>query len=266
VRPYRLTARNSAVRSENKMHDDAVAREFGFRGGLVPGVDVAAYLCHPPAEAWGEDWLRSGWLRVRFVHPVYDGDDVSVEVDPDGHGLTVVDSAGAVCALGAAGLAETEGADPDVDVPDAGTRPETRPAASIPHLQATPVLGPIEAGFHADKAADYLYQIGEQLPLFREGGVAHPGWLLRQANFVLTANVRLGPWIHTSSEARLVGVVKDGARVETRARMVEAWAAKGHELVRLDVVMLADGRPVMQVDHVAIFKPRAAAPGGPARG
>jgi hypothetical protein len=79
---------------------------------------------------------------------------------------------------------------------------------------------------------------------------------------VLTANVRLGPWIHTSSEAWLIGVVKDGARVQTRASVTAAWEAKGHELVRLDVVMLADDQPVMRVDHVAIFKPRAAAPGG----
>jgi acyl dehydratase len=262
VRPYRLTARNSAVLSDNKMHDDAVARDFGFRGGLVPGVDVAAYLCHPPAEAWGEDWLGGGRLRARFVQPVYDGDTVAVEVGADGEELSVVDSAGAVCAVGGAGLGAGLGPS-DVVVPGEGVLPEpgARPAASIPLLLDTPVLGAIEAGFHADKAGDYLDQIGEQLPLFRTGGVAHPGWLLRQANFVLTANVRLGPWIHTSSEARLVGVVKDGARVQTRARVVEAWEAKGHELVRLDVVVLADDQPVMQVDHVAIFKPRSGGPG-----
>jgi len=37
---YRVAAYNTAKQSENKMHDDTVARRFGFSGGLVPGVDV----------------------------------------------------------------------------------------------------------------------------------------------------------------------------------------------------------------------------------
>ena len=40
--PFTLQAHNTAVASENRMHDDAVAREYGFSGGLVPGVDVYA--------------------------------------------------------------------------------------------------------------------------------------------------------------------------------------------------------------------------------
>jgi hypothetical protein len=36
---YRVQAYNTSKQSENKIHDDAVARRFGFSGGLVPGVD-----------------------------------------------------------------------------------------------------------------------------------------------------------------------------------------------------------------------------------
>ena len=46
--PYRVEAFNTAKASENKIHDDAVARRFGFGGGLVPGVDVYAYMAHLP--------------------------------------------------------------------------------------------------------------------------------------------------------------------------------------------------------------------------
>ena len=45
---YRVQAYNTAHSSENKIHDDAVARRFGFTGGLVPGVDVYAYMMHLP--------------------------------------------------------------------------------------------------------------------------------------------------------------------------------------------------------------------------
>ena len=60
---YELRAHNTATDSENKIHDDEVARRFGFSGGLVPGVDVYAYLTHLPAETWGSDWLERGTMR-----------------------------------------------------------------------------------------------------------------------------------------------------------------------------------------------------------
>ena len=46
LEPYRVQAFNTAKLSENKMHDDTVAKRFGFSGGLVPGVDVMAYMMH----------------------------------------------------------------------------------------------------------------------------------------------------------------------------------------------------------------------------
>ena len=55
--PYRVEAFNASKESENKIHDDAVARRFGFRGGLVPGVDVYAYMTHLPVQRWGRAWL-----------------------------------------------------------------------------------------------------------------------------------------------------------------------------------------------------------------
>ncbi len=39
---YRASARMPADPMENKIHEDALARAMGFRGGLVPGVTVYA--------------------------------------------------------------------------------------------------------------------------------------------------------------------------------------------------------------------------------
>lgn len=41
---HRVRAVNTAPDSENKMHDDRVAAQYGFQGGLVPGVTVYAYI------------------------------------------------------------------------------------------------------------------------------------------------------------------------------------------------------------------------------
>ena len=70
---YRVEAYNLSHASENKIHDDAVAQKLGFAGGLVPGVEVYAYACHPAVERWGRAWLERGHMECRFLKPVYDG-------------------------------------------------------------------------------------------------------------------------------------------------------------------------------------------------
>ena len=84
LEPYRVEAFNTAKASENKMHDDAVARKFGFSGGLVPGVDVMAYMMHLPVAAWGRAFLERGLIEARFVKPVYDGEIAEVSGEPRG--------------------------------------------------------------------------------------------------------------------------------------------------------------------------------------
>lgn len=251
---YSVVAFNTATTSANKIHDDAVAASLGFRGGLVPGVDVYAYLCHPPAERWGLDWLRHGRIHARFHRPVYDGQRVTI-TPADGGRLELCDEEGARCADGEAALGT--GAEP----PDPGRWPDV-PQTADPPPAAPEVLTPGTAfglephGFHADKAGDYLADVREDLALYADERVAHPGWILRDANYVLSANVRLGPWIHVESTVQHHGVVHDGQEVSARAIVTAEWEHKGHRFVRLDVLHLADGSPVATTDHTAIYRPR----------
>src|SRR3979490_1507114 len=102
---YRVQAYNTAKLSENKMHDDTVAKRFGFNGGLVPGVDVMAYMMHLPVAKWGRAFLERGLIEARFVKPVYDGEiaDVTGE-ESDGVLSIEVESRGQLCATGSATL------------------------------------------------------------------------------------------------------------------------------------------------------------------
>ena len=85
--PYRIEAVNTAKESENKIHDDQVARRFGFKGGLVPGVEVYAYMTHLPVARWGREWLEGGTAECRLLKPVYDGDMVTVTASETADGL-----------------------------------------------------------------------------------------------------------------------------------------------------------------------------------
>ena len=86
---YRVSAYNTAKQSENKMHDDTVAKRFGFSGGLVPGVDVMAYMMHMPVAKWGRDFLERGLIDARFVKPVYDGEIADVTAEEKDGGLSI---------------------------------------------------------------------------------------------------------------------------------------------------------------------------------
>src|SRR6201991_4836875 len=99
IEPYRVSAYNTALQSENKIHDDTVARRFGFSGGLVPGVDVFAYMSHMPVAAWGRGFLERGVMEGRFLKPVYDGEMAEVTAQEIDGGLVIkVESKGELCA------------------------------------------------------------------------------------------------------------------------------------------------------------------------
>ena len=66
---YSVRAHNGSEASENKIHDNDVARQYGFRGGLAPGVTDYAYMTRPLVEALGTAWLERGQLSARFVQP-----------------------------------------------------------------------------------------------------------------------------------------------------------------------------------------------------
>jgi hypothetical protein len=257
--PYSVVAHNTATTSTNKIHDDEVARQFGFRGGLVPGVDVYAYLTHPPAAAWGLDWLRRGTMRARFHQPVYDGDPVEVVPTGEAGELELRDSGGEVCATATASLPvdHPSPVDPGAwpDVPQATDPPPASPEVLVPGTAFA--LTPRR--FHAERAIAYLADVRETLPVYPGEGIAHPGFVLRDANHVLSANVRLGPWIHVESAVQHLGLVGDGDALTARAIVTAEWEAKGHRFVTLDVLHVVGDRPVARTTHTAIYRPRGTA-------
>ena len=249
-----LTAFNTATASTNKIHDDDVARQYGFRGGLVPGVDVYAYLTHLPVREWGRAWLEDGWMTARFITPVYDGHEVTASGRWDGDDLDLVVTDGATtCATGRAGRPAPATA---AEAPPAASLPSDPPPASASVLRPGTVLGTIVDRFDAAAHTSYLADVRETLPLYAAEGIAHPGWVLRFANSALSRNVVLGPWIHVSSDVALLGVVHDGEEVAARAVVLDEFERKGHRFVTMDVAISADDHPVQRVTHTAIHTPR----------
>ncbi|MGH7855914.1 MAG: hypothetical protein ACREQY_01190, partial [Candidatus Binatia bacterium] len=112
----RIRARNIATESENRIHDDAVAKRYGFAGGLVPGIVVYGYMTRPLLDAFGLGWLDRGGAAARFVKPCYEGEEIVVRAKGNGVSpldLVVERPGGEVCATGTAALRASPEASPN---------------------------------------------------------------------------------------------------------------------------------------------------------
>ena len=258
---YQVQAYNLSHASENRIHDDATAQRFGFTGGLVPGVEVFAYCCHPAVEKWGRAFLNRGEVAASFQKPVYDGRLATITATPDGDGLRLqVESEGLACACGFARLAATS-PDPIILADwQAPTPPESRPKASDASLAPGLWLGTQALELTPQVLADYLRHVRETAPLYAEQGIAHPGLVLRMCNWLLTQNFVLGPWIHISSSLRFHGEARQGEALTARGRIATNIERKGHRIVTIEALVLANNeRAVARVTHEAIWRPRQVA-------
>ncbi len=241
--PYRVVARNIDPDADNAIHADDVAQQHGFSGALVPGVELFAYATSPLVAAWGRQWLSTGRIDLRFRRPVYDGEELLVELT--GSDLTVTGPDGEVRSVGSAG-------------PGQGGVRGTYVEAPLPTvLPADPVPGPLGtvrvAGTLADNLA-YVDAVTEPLALYGTEGVAHPGALLRMVNLLLMSNVALGPWVHTASSCRFLRLATLPAQFAVQGVVTDLFRRNGHDYVRYDALVLADDHPVLEVDHTAIYR------------
>lgn len=258
---HRVIAFNTSHASDNKIHDDTVAKRLGFSGGLVPGVDVYAYMTHAPMSHWGLDWLRHGYMEVRLLKPVYDGAETLVRaaLDPAGAMAVSAHSGDQVCADGLARLDPSDVPDTAATAFDRAPLPayDDRPPADDETLRPGRAMGTIDEDPIGAFQEQYLVDVREDLTIFSEHDIVHPGLLLRRANMALRDNVRLGPWIHVSSKIWHLRPLGLDEPFTTRARVTRNYDRKGHLYVDLDVVIAANDRePVCRIDHSSIYVPR----------
>jgi hypothetical protein len=266
---YCVRARNTSADSENGIHDDAVAAQYGFRGGLVPGITIYAYMTVPLVERFSTRWLERGTMQVKFHEPVYDGEEVLVRSEIAGDetairvAVRVEREGGTVCATGLATLDDQTAwlgeplmdSYPKCQLPD----DESRPIASSESIVAGAPLGTLEERLDLEEAERTLLpQLEEKLGVYRgAGAVAHPFLLLAKSNYILMRNFRLGPWIHVGSDLINRGTARHGDVVSVRGRIRDRYDKKGHEFVVLDLLVVAnDDCVIQQVRHTAIYRPR----------
>jgi hypothetical protein len=73
-----VEARNWSADAEGSIHDDATASKLGFRGGTVAGSIHMDQFVPVLLEAYGDEWLRRGYLSLYFQNATTDREPVQV--------------------------------------------------------------------------------------------------------------------------------------------------------------------------------------------
>ena len=258
--PYRVEAFNASKESENKIHDDAVARRFGFKGGLVPGVDVYAYMTHLPVSRWGRAWLERGSAECRLLKPVYDGDLAVVTATESAEGLDLgIESHGELCVTARAALPTEPVALMAAfsEAPPPPPPPAERPPADERTLAVGNWFAIEPLVVTKEYAEEYLRTVRETEALYASEGLVHPGTILHIGNWALRHNVVLGPWMHVGSTVQHFAAARIGDELSARAVVTANYERKGHRFVELDVLVYTNRKtPIARIGHIAIYRPR----------
>jgi acyl dehydratase len=255
---YEVRAYNTAKASENKIHDDATAQRFGFKGGFVGGVCVYGYMSHQPLQRWGRAWLERGTGEAKFAKPVYDNEIAEVIATEDADGLALtVQSEGILCATGRAAMPINLPPPPALtDYKQVSARPERAPA----NEQTLPInswLGMNPLTITEEFLAQDIQDTRETDPIYAREKIINPGTVLRCCNWALSHNVILPAWIHMGSTVRNLGLARVGDTLNVRARITKNYEHKGHKWVELDCLVVAnETKPIVQATHIAIYRPR----------
>jgi hypothetical protein len=261
--PYTVKAVNTSTDSDNKIHDDATAKKYGFAGGLVPGVTVYAYMTQPLAATFGAAWLQRGTASVRFVKPVLDGEEVTISGEITSRdpqvgttaALRLTTKSTGECATLTATIPAGAPTPLNVAMYAEAPLPSTREPGTREWFDAHPTLGTFTVPYDATQAEDYLRMVSDTLPIYRgPSALVHPAFFTHIGNRCLRTNVIIGPWIHIGSVVRHLGGARLGDTLSGRARVRSLWEKKGRDFVELDIAILANGKPVAHVLHSAIFR------------
>ncbi|MBP1608868.1 MAG: hypothetical protein H6Q04_1103 [Acidobacteria bacterium] len=258
---YKARASVDSSDSTNLLHQDEYARKYGFSSGIVSGVSIYSYMSRSLVEFLGVDWLERGSAEVRFIHPVYDGDEIRVSgclASVTEEGTLCIDyqatnSHGIACAEGTAALpVSRQTPEPLAGNYAAGRRKMHRPI-TIETLKVGEELTPIKSPFTWNIHWEYCQKvIRDHHPVYHR--LMHPGWLLSQASLILAANYAMPPWIHVSSSVQNYQALSAEGEVETRGRVENKYEEKGAHYVVLDLGVFSQDRCLSAIHHTAIFR------------
>lgn len=278
IRSWRGLAFNQVPDSDNRIHSDELARQYGFTGALVPGVTVSSYLVQPAVVAWGLHWLERGAVHATVKAPLYDEQEFHVEVEPPikldrYHAQLFSDSR--LCATAEVWLPDALEVEPEykshVIMSDAYQAPDASRDA-MEKLREQGCLAKTFLWSAAHEMAAYLRHQADMPALLRTGsvtvdkqndsGYANMSFLLGCANRHFAAVARMSPWIHLEIRSQNFQVVPLNTPLVSEMTITDLFNKKGHEFADcvFNIFMADSKRCVCSIQQRAIYRMRNSQP------
>ena len=231
---------NQVPDSENQIHGDEVAKRFGFKGGLVPGVTVSAYLLHPVTELFGKAYLERGLSNCRVNSPLYDEEKFEVEITDlgDSHCHTCLKrEKDEFLAVAEVKIPETAPA-PPLFRGDAISSKPVGLAATRENMEGLMRTGCYAFKYHWDEdhaMSSYLRDRSEMANLYAVDGFANPSYILGVSNWVLASNIAMNPWVHLETRAQNFAALPSGTAIIGEMLVKDVFEKKGHQFVDSEI-------------------------------
>ncbi len=261
---WKASALNTAPDSENQIHSDDLAKQYGFKGGLVPGVTVSAYLLHPVIESLGMTWLEKGYAYCKITSPLYDGENFEVisESSREGHTNTFLKNQDGIIIANA-----------ESKILNISSKPKYRgdlliqkdfkaPVASLDEWKRLKKEGCKAFKFHWGGDNPLIYLSDEKkLPLILQpskSGHANLSFLLGCANWILAGNAFMNPWIHLQTKSQNYKTVSLETTLIAEMSVIDFYEKKGHEFIEVEVNLFEEKSKqcCMSIKQLAIFRLR----------
>ena len=262
---WQATALNTAPDSDNQIHSDDLARQYGFKGGLVPGVTVSAYLLHPVIDSQGMNWLEKGYANCKITSPLYDGENFEVlsETQREGHINTFIKNQdGKIIANAESKILENISSKPKYRGDLLIQEDFKAPVASFDEWNKLKKEGCKAFKFHWSGDNPLIYLSDEKkLPLIlqpSESGYANLSFLLGCANWILAGNAFMNPWVHLQTKSQNYRAVSLGTTLIAEMSVIDFYEKKGHEFIEVEVNLFEEKSKqcCMSINQLAIFKLR----------
>lgn len=252
---YEVVARNFSESSENRIHSDEIAKKFGFKGALVPGVAVYGHLTLPLVDRFGAQWLEHSICDLRLLKPAYHDDRLILSLS-EAQATFNVQCHNTDGELLATLISSMPAELPTPEAPsifDGDVKNNGRPEIAWDTIVVNEPFPAKEVTITEEINKTYASQVADSLPIYDEGYV-HPHFLLSSANTALVDEYVMPTWIHVGSETRHRQAVKVGDTITVKSVPLEKWQKKGHEFIRLYVSYWRDGELTTDIMHTAIYK------------
>ncbi len=266
ISPWSAEAFNQVPNATNQIHGDGLARQYGFSGGLVPGVTISAYLIHPAVEAWGMAWLTRGAAHVRVKSPLYDRETFQVcitESSNTSYRAELQRASEIVSATAEVTLVETTNPTPQRRGDPIADRDYVGPPASPESFAILKRHGckAFRYQWPADSKMQTYLRTPDQMPEILRipgPGFANMSFILCCSNWILERNAYMNPWVHLETQSQNFRPIPTGTAIVTEMSVVNFYEKKGHKFVDVDVSLFdeQDDACLTTIKLRAIYKLR----------